>query len=92
MYNHYIPESNGVYKRHSVIIPDCPQNHEQDCFTETASTKHACDKPQKTPGNRCSWDLGDLLLICIVLIILLDSDEDEKFPILIAAAAFMFLQ
>ena len=37
-------------------------------------------------------DLGDLLLLCIVILLVIDCDEEDYFPILIMAAAFLMQQ
>ena len=37
-------------------------------------------------------DLGDLLLLVVIVLLLLDADEDETFPLLLTAAAFVFLR
>lgn len=90
MYNRYIPESNGIYKKHCVVIPDSPPSpdvnkgskEESPCLSSCASQHHL----------QSGWDLGDLLLLCIVILLLLDSEDGDILPILIAAAAFLFLQ
>lgn len=96
MYNRYIPGANGVYERHSVqeAIPEAAVSKERP----SEICKETCGKPEKThtPIPRTagpqSLDLGDLLLLCIVLLLLIDCDQDETLSILITAAAFLFLQ
>ena len=89
MYNRYIPGSNGVYEKHSVLIPDAVQEHASgnNCKEQT---KRPCETGPQTLTS--GWDLGDLLLLCIVILLLLDSEDGDILPILIAAAAFLFLQ
>ena len=91
IYNRYIPESNGIYKKHCVVFPDA----EPKPVTTDTSKKQDRECPTQEcgqPNPRFGWDLGDLLLLCIVILLLLDSEEGDMLPILIAAAAFLFLQ
>ena len=90
MYNRYIPDSNGVYERHSVLEPE-----QRKVFTPPAllqETEKKCSEAPVNQSNHFGMDFGDLLLLCIVLLLLIDSDGDDKLPLIIMAAAFMFLQ
>ena len=89
MYNRYIPQSNGIYRKHTIEIPDqAPKNSYR--ITEEKHTEPCA--PKAAPSTvRENWDLGDLLLLCIVILLLLESEEDT-IPILIAIAAFLFTQ
>lgn len=90
MYNRYIPGSNGVYKR----IPTAePQTEVKTCTAESG----ACSSTVRTPPTDCrpsrkGTDIGDMLILCIVILLLLDSDGEDMLTILIAAVAFIFLQ
>ena len=89
MYNRYIPGSNGVYKR----IPTAETAETKTCTAESG----ACSATVRTPPTECRHshkgsDMGDLLVLCIVILLLLDSDGEDMLTILVAAAAFMFLQ
>lgn len=90
MYNRYIPQSNGIYKKHTIEIPDrIPQS---DCHTpEKEPQPDQCCHKTMPPMTRGNLDLGDLLLLCIVILLLLESEEDI-IPILIAVAVFVFTQ
>jgi len=94
LYNRYIPGSNGVYERRSVYEPkenpeqcSSPQNKTPE---EAPCIRHA--HPRKSPLGGLSLDTGDLLLLCIVLLLLIDSDGEDFLPLLITAAAFLFMQ
>ena len=90
MYNRYIPDSNGIYERHSVPEPESKEHFAPPLLLQEASK--SCEKRHIDDNNRFGMDLGDLLLLCIVLLLLIDSDGDDKLPLLIMAAAFVFLQ
>ena len=91
MYNRYIPETNGVYKRQ--VIEEChaPAPHaplpEGSAPIQTIS-QSAGRSPAK---NNPVLDLGDLLLLCIILLILLDADPDDQLSIFIAAIAVFLI-
>ena len=96
IYNHYIPGSNGVYKKE--VISQSQQKEDNDhhdhSFVEacqTAVKPNTCISHQKQPAAS-GLDLGDLLLLCIVLLLLLDADRDDVFGPMIAAAAFILLR
>lgn len=96
MYNRYIPGSNGVYERRSVYEPK--ENPEQCAICspqERTAEEPTCNRhthPRKSPFGGLSLDTGDLLLLCIVLLLMIDSDGEDFLPILITAAAFLFMQ
>lgn len=90
MYNHYIPGTNGTYQKK--IIPEfsCPPsataNHfETEICNDTVSPQ-PCSRP---PIKQAPPDLGDLLVICIIVLLAIDSDGDDLIPVLIAAAVFL---
>lgn len=93
MYNRYIPQSNGIYKRHSIEIPDIPNKQHTPALSQEEKTSSAAcvHKPLKDEAFG-TWDLGDLLLLCIAVLLLLESEEDDILPILVAIAAFVFIQ
>lgn len=96
MYNRYIPGSNGVYERRTV--------HEHQPKQEPCSLPASAEPPEEQPCcpssvqtkrkgfGGLSLDTGDLLLLCIVLLLMIDSDGDDLLPLLITAAAFLFMQ
>ena len=96
MYNRYIPGTNGVYERRTVHEPQ-PQRRqvqsENTCVTEPSVP--ICQETSVKPCPKKSFlpqgiDIGDLLLLCIVLLLMVDSDEDDILPLLITAVAFLF--
>lgn len=87
VYNRYIPDSKGTYHQQRVItqekIPDKP-GIQNDVSTE-----------QKTfvrTEERSAIDLGDILLLCIAILLISEADGNDMSSIIIAIAAFMFLQ
>jgi len=90
MYNRYIPESNGIYRKHAVVVPDPIVEHSPEPICKEQEKQSSCECRQNP--CRVGWDLGDLLLLCIVILLLLDSEEEDILPILIAVASFLFIQ
>lgn len=93
MYNRYIPGTNGIYERRSVQEPSKPtekqiaaQETNANIFQQNTDNGKCCMKKQLSSGI----DLGDILVLCIILLLLLDSDEDDIFPLLITAIVFLF--
>ena len=94
MYNRYVPGHDGNYRRQTVA--DAPVS----CPKPDPVLSVPCEKPeeitqQQKPTVRSTsngFDLGDLLLLCIVVLLLMDCDEEDSFPLLITAAAFLLLQ
>ena len=84
MYNHYIPGSNGVYRRHSIPITE----HND----KVSQCEHDCKKTHQPLRPSCTSypDIGDLLLLCITILLLIDADEGDTLTIIIAIAAFVF--
>ena len=94
MYNRYVPGHDGNYKRQTVadapIICQKPEVPRPIVCEEKAEIAQ-----QQKPNVRSvsgGFDLGDLLLLCIVVLLLIDCDEEDSFPLLIMAAAFLLLQ
>ena len=50
--------------------------------------------PPEAEKQQSLWgmDLGDLLLLCILFLILLESQDEDPLPLLITAAAFFLLR
>lgn len=95
MYNRYIPGNNGIYQRQIVEDPqqeipcaDSQNTCETPPETHTASSPFGC----QSQGFWGGLDLGDVLLLCVILLLLLDADQDDMFSLLITAAAFILLQ
>lgn len=90
MYNRYVPSSNGTYERRTVPDPPevCPPLPVPDCKPEKKTEQQAHSRQNTLFG----FELGDLLLFCIVTLLLIDSEEEEILPILIMVAAFLMQQ
>lgn len=97
MYNRYIQGQNGTYERYSV--PDISESCKQEDYTQSEiceemqeKTEIAQQQNSRDPKGLFGMDLGDLLLLCIVILLVIDCDEDDYFPLLIMAAAFLIQQ
>lgn len=98
MYNRYIPGADGSYQcqsipeptqeRPCVPEPACPPSSEPARPTEPTAPSCPEHKQQQTLFG---MDLGDLLLLAVIVLLLLDADEEETLPLLLTAAAFVFL-
>lgn len=89
MYNRYIPGSNGTYYRQQVTMPEQKKPHsneDEEISFQPNPRNVTC--PQGSKG----LDLGDILLLCVIAILFIDSDEEDRIPLIIAAAAYLFLQ
>ncbi len=97
MYNRYVQGQNGTYERYSVpdISETCkPVISEPAVVCEEQQEKREIAQQQNCRDQKGLFglDLGDLLLLCIVILLVIDCDEEDYFPILIMAAAFLMQQ
>ncbi len=97
MYNRYVQGQNGSYERYSV--PDISESCRQVIQEPTTACEEKQERTEIAQQQNCrdrkglfGLDLGDLLLLCIVILLVIDCDEDDYFPILIMAAAFLMQQ
>lgn len=94
MYNRYIPGSNGIYERKTVITPQEAKSECQE--VQPVSTTASCVEAPAHQTNCCrkflpqGLDVGDILLLCIILLLMVDSEEEDALPLLIAAAVLLF--
>ena len=91
MYNHYVPGSSGVYQRKLVEEP----KKDQPCLKPPVPPLPEPRKQQEQPvipGGPFHMDLGDLLLLCVVLLIWIDSEDEDWTAVLITAALFLLTQ
>ena len=98
MYNRYIPGQNGVYQRQ--IVPESKPEPKLEPvqssapiseFRQTKSsgrTSHPFSFSRLLPQT---LETGDLLVLLILLLILVDGETEDPLPILLMIAAFMFL-
>ena len=80
MYNRYIPSADGTYRRETVAQSAAP------CPDAKAPARGGLSLP------RLQLDAGDLLVLAILLLLLIDGDGDDPLSSLIAIAAFLLLQ
>ena len=86
MYNRYIPDPNGRYEIRAMQEPPCQEP--KDPVKEAMPN---CAQRTDYKSFENGMDLGDLLLLCIILLICLDQNDDLQ-SVLITAAAFLFMQ
>ena len=96
MYNRYVPGHDGNYRRQ--MIPDAselrcppPENPVKEACCEQETEIAQQQKSIRSTGFS-GFDLGDLLLLCIVILLWIDAKEEDTLPLLITAAAFLLLQ
>lgn len=85
MYNRYIPDPNGGYRRMEIEPEPC---REQVCPAAAAEEKNNVMKQQSRKGG---FDTDDLLILLILLLLLLDGEENDRVSVLAALAAFILL-
>ena len=93
MYNRYVPGNDGIYRRQTVL-PAEPVYEKKETLPECCKENPEIAQQQRRPGRNHAegFDLGDLLLLCIIGLLLVDSEEEENLPLLLIAAAILFLQ
>ena len=96
VYNRYIPQPDGSYLRMDVQPP-------QETSAQPMQSEPSCAPPLPAapPCNAGGGflsrllprgtDTGDLLVIAILLLLLVDSDADDPLPVLLTLAAFILL-
>lgn len=93
MYNRYVPGHDGVYSRQTVAEPEKPCSVQENTYTVCKEKPEIAQQHRRPFQNRSEGlDLGDLLLLCIVILLLIDCEEEDSIPLMIMAAAFLFLQ
>lgn len=85
MYNRYIPDANGGYRRMEVGGVPCGEASNAEPSEERRVRK------QPTQGAKCGMDTDDLLILLILLLLLQDGEETDRLYILTALAAFILL-
>ncbi len=91
MYNRYIPGSNGVYERQTVQEPT-PTIPVGPLPLPTPELDAEGQQSQICQTKVFGIDLGDLLLLCIILLLLVESDGEDQFPLILLAAGFLMQQ
>ncbi len=68
----------------------CQRECQQECPQESQpACPQTCPRQKQQQPLLGGLDLGDLLLLCVILLIVLESDGQDRLPLLIAAAAFL---
>ena len=84
MYNRYIPSADGTYRRQTVS-------------TQSAQTPAIQEEPNLQNTERGffpflpSLDSNDLLVLAVILLVLQNSDGQDRMSALITLTAFLFL-
>lgn len=97
VYNRYIPGTDGRFQRMTVVPPELPQPPlppEMPC----AVPAEQADAPCAGQGKHLlrgllptGFDTGDLLILAILLLLLIDGDEDDTLSVLLTFAAFILM-
>ena len=96
VYNRYIPQPDGSYLRMDVQPPPKVSAQTQPSEPSCAPPLPAAP-PCSAGGGFLSRilprgaDTGDLLVIAILLLLLVDGDADDPLPVLLTLAAFILL-
>lgn len=106
MYNRYIPQSDGTYRRNPIIQnPQKPQQKQAPPYNPPISPPSTLPRPTEQPvqphnnENAGSFlkrllpknlDTGDLLII-ILLLLLAGDDQGEKNSALLTLALYLFM-
>ena len=94
MYIRYIPGADGSYQCHPVVEPfqePSPPAEPEPCPAQEAPPPCPA-REQKQQQTLFGLDQGDLLLLAVIWLLLLDAEENEVLPLLLTAAAFLLLQ
>ena len=98
VYNRYIPQPDGTYLRMDVQPQQttaAPQPEPQPAAPCAQPLPPApCARPEGGFLSRLlprGADTGDLLVIAILLLLLVDSDADDPLPVILTLAAFILL-
>jgi len=85
MYNRYVPGANGCFERRPMAPPPCPAPP----VSPPAQRPKPPDPRPPRPGLQpAQLDTGDLLVLMILLLILLDGEEDIL-SVLLALGVFL---
>jgi len=90
VYNRYIPGNDGRYRIEIVPELDPARPPTDPGFVPEQNEQKSEPRIQELPAAE-GFDLGDLLLLCIVLLLCVDCGEGDLQSLLITAAAFLFL-
>lgn len=96
VYNRYIPQPDGTYLRMDVQPQQTTAAPEPQPAAPCAQPlpPAPCARPEGGFLSRLlprGADTGDLLVIAILLLLLVDSDTDDPLPVILTLAAFILL-
>ena len=96
VYNRYIPQPYGTYLRMDVQPQQTTAAPEPQPAAPCAQPlpPAPCARPEGGFLSRLlprGADTGDLLVIAILLLLLVDSDTDDPLPVILTLAAFILL-
>jgi len=89
LYNRYIPSADGTYRRQIVPSEEKKEPSKQPAPTVQPAKISAAHTP--TPAFP-KTDSGDILVLLILLLILLEGEDTDPISILITLAAFFLMQ
>ena len=95
MYNRYVKDDNGTYRRQIMRSSAQQCIPESNLRTEEPLQQAAKEKAIFPQGHKTalpSLEIGDILVLLVLLIMLIEGDESDKTALLITIAAFMILQ
>ncbi len=93
MYSRYTPGPDGAYRRQSILNPPAPVQPPPEEPKSLAPARAAAPVSLKQRlGNLLPGDmeLGDLLVLLVAVLLLIDAEEDLQ-TVLITLAAFFLL-
>ena len=90
MYSRYTPGPDGAYRRQNLAQPTAPAPIRASPPAPVPDTPPPGLKQKLSSVLPGSLDLGDVLVLLIALLLLIDAEEDLQ-TILITAAAFFLL-
>ena len=82
MYNRYIPAADGTYRRQTIY----PQMQQDVQVEQTQSAENNCQFPLPI-----SLDSNDLLVLAVILLVLFNSDDQDRTSMLVTLVAFLLL-
>ena len=94
VYNRYIPQPDGTYLRMDVQPQQTTAAPQSTQAPPCAPPAPPCEQPGGGFLSRLlprGTDTGDLLVIAILLLLLVDSDTDDPLPVILTLAAFILL-
>lgn len=103
MYNRYIPQPDGSYRRnqvseqkHTQAQPDCETETQAPCLPDTAEIPCPCTPPREMGAGSFlkqllpkNFDTADLIIVLLLLLLAGDCEEDRSNALLTLALYFI---